>query len=718
MSRFPFAPSLLALATATLLAACGGGTEADHSAPPTEATTPDNPPQEPEPAQDADWDAQATDPARISAQEQIALAALDASLGADEVRYIVTLNPAAVAAARRGRAVALSAGHGEVEPAAATAAAAAATAAAVQTLGSTALAGTNARLQTQFTQALEGFTVAVPRSEAGTLVARLRSDPAVQAVELDRLVRLDTGSVDPAAPAAATASPAEGADGNLATLNNVPWSLDRIDQRNLPLSQSYGVTQTGAGVNVYVLDTGIRAHDEFGTRLQAGRDFIGDGRGTVDCHGHGTHVAGTIAGRAYGVAPGATLRPVRVLDCRGSGSVSGLVAALDWVRSQAKGPTVVNMSLGATSVSTALDAAVERLTQAGVTVVVAAGNSGVDACTASPARAPSAITVGASQPDDSRAVFSNFGSCLDLFAPGVAVLSAGIGGPNALTFMSGTSMASPHVAGAAALLLQKTPTLTPGQLALQLSSEATANVLKTATLGSQSPNRLLYAGSGTPTFPPRLKAVHVEGLQAAARLINMTQWNASATVTVRDAQSQPAAGVRVTWTASDRKQQLTCTTVASGQCSVAVSGLPRNSLASLTFAVSSLSGSKMVYDSTADRATSTTVSPPVQELHVAAIADRSQRWNARYWIPRAEIKVLDHSGAAARGVQVIALNPANGWRTVCVTRADGLCTLQTVISPLTTGTVNLVVQRLSDNMSTYRRDLNQVSQIALRAPAN
>ena len=278
------------------------------------------------------------------------------------------------------------------------------------------------------------------------------------------------------------------------------WGLDRIDQRTLPLNNSYTTTGTGLGVTAYVVDTGIRFdHTLFGGRAVRGIDMFNDGYNGADCNGHGTHVAGTIGGGAgYGVAPDVTLVSVRVLDCSGSGSVSGIISALDWISTNARRPAVVNMSLGG-GASNSFDSAVASLIASGITTVVAAGNDNLDACTKSPARAPNALTVAATDRNDVRASFSNWGVCVDLFAPGVSINSAYKNSPTSMALMSGTSMAAPHTAGRAALLLEANPTMTVAAVnSAVLSSSTTGIVVSVAG----SPNRILYTGAVTTVEPP------------------------------------------------------------------------------------------------------------------------------------------------------------------------------------------------------------------------
>ncbi|MFF7437379.1 S8 family serine peptidase [Streptomyces sp. NPDC008122] len=271
--------------------------------------------------------------------------------------------------------------------------------------------------------------------------------------------------------------------------NPPSWGLDRIDQAGLPLDSSYTYPNTAANVHAYIIDTGIRTtHTDFGGRANWGINTTGDGV-DEDCQGHGTHVAGTTAGSKYGVAKEAQLVAVKVLNCSGSGTTEGVIAGIDWVTANAVKPAVANMSLGGAR-SQAMNDAVARSTAAGITYAVAAGNENADACGVSPASEPSAITVGATTGADARASFSNYGTCLDIFAPGTVITSAWNTSDTATDTLNGTSMASPHVTGAAALIAAQNPTWTPQQIRDAMVSEATTGIVTGPEVGS--PNKLLH----------------------------------------------------------------------------------------------------------------------------------------------------------------------------------------------------------------------------------
>lgn len=328
------------------------------------------------------------------------------------------------------------------------------------------------RTEHVYQHTINGFVAGMSERQARAMLR----DPRVRFIEQDTVVSI-----------------------NQTVQGNATWGLDRIDQRNLPIDTRYGYFRSGRGVNAYIIDTGVLGtHAEFTGRMGAGFSAVSDNLGTTDCNGHGTHVAGTVGGSTWGVAKQVTLYPVRVLGCNGSGSNSGVIAGVDWVTANHVKPAVANMSLGG-GASTALDEAVRRSINAGVTYAIAAGNENADACNGSPSRVTEGLVVGASTRADARASFSNFGSCLDIFAPGQDITSAWYTSNTATRTISGTSMAAPHVAGAAALLLEESPSATPDQIQQALIANSTAN--KISGPGARSANRLLYALNGGP-IPP------------------------------------------------------------------------------------------------------------------------------------------------------------------------------------------------------------------------
>jgi hypothetical protein len=317
-----------------------------------------------------------------------------------------------------------------------------------------------AQLRHSYRHSITGFSIKATEAKA----RRIAAEPSVAYVVENSTVHADTIQTSP------------------------PWGLDRIDQRTIPLSGTYSYTYTGAGAHAYVIDSGINVwHAEFGGRASTDYTAIDDAFGATDCNGHGTHVAGTIGATTYGVAKGVRLHSVRALDCSGSGPTDGVIAAVDWVTGNAARPAVANMSVS-TSSNAALNSAVTRSINAGIVYVVAAGNSASDACSYSPSGAFYALTVGATDSNDVRASFSNGGTCVDLFAPGVGIQSTWIGSNTATNTISGTSMAAPHVAGIAAQFLQANPGAKVADVVNAIISQSSGG--KVINPGAGSPNHL------------------------------------------------------------------------------------------------------------------------------------------------------------------------------------------------------------------------------------
>lgn len=299
------------------------------------------------------------------------------------------------------------------------------------------------------------------------------------------------------------------------TQSNAPWALDRIDQRSTLFDGNYNFASMGSGVNVYVIDSGIRpTHNEFGGRVVLSYDAVNDGQNGNDCYGHGTFVAGIIGSNTFGVAKNSTLHAVRVLNCSGGGSSSNLIAAIDWITARHASPAVANISLSMSGISTALDSAIKKSVAAGVVYVIAAGNNNQNACNYSPARTPEAITVGAVNSLDQRSGFSNFGSCVDIFAPGSSISSTWFSSDTATASANGTSMASPHAAGVAALYLENNPTASPSQVAAEMARAATPNVI--GDVGTDSPNLLLFSTLNSGTSSNNCTGIKTRGKKQTA----------------------------------------------------------------------------------------------------------------------------------------------------------------------------------------------------------
>ena len=437
-----------------------------------------------------------------------------------------------------------------------------------------AVASAGGQVHFTYTAAIKGFSATL----SAPALAALQNNPNVDYIEQDQTVGLSQDQV------------------------SATWGIDRVDQLSLPLSQIYHYDYTGSGVNAFIIDTGILStHVEFGGRVLTDQGFtsVSDGNGTNDCNGHGTHVSGTVGGTTYGIAKQVTLIPVRVLNCQGSGTWSGVIAGIDYVANSTLTKKVANMSLGG-GLSTSVNSAVAGAVNKGVTMVVAAGNDSANACNYSPASEPSAITVGATTSTDARASYSNFGACLDIFAPGSSITSAWKTSNTAINTISGTSMATPHVTGAAALMAQANPGATPATITAILTSNASANKITSA--GTSSPNLLLYT-LGTSVVSSQIQNIAVKSISTSKSFVGngarVKGWQAQATVTVYDI-SSTAVVPNATVTANFAPGKAgSCVTGSTGSCSLS-SGTLSLSTASTVFTVTNLSGTNMSYTPSSD----------------------------------------------------------------------------------------------------------------------
>ncbi len=401
------------------------------------------------------------------------------------------------------------------------------------------------KIKHTYKAALKGMALELTDDE----VSALRAEPSVAYVEQDQTMSTMT------------------------VQSGATWGIDRIDQRARPLSGTYAYNADGTGVTVYIIDTGINfGHVEYAGRASTGVDEVTSGGTAADCNGHGSHVAGTVGGTTYGVAKNVKLVAVRVLDCAGSGSNTGVIAGIDWVTANHVSPAAANMSLGG-GFSSALNTAVQNSIASGVTYAIAAGNSTADACNSSPASAASAITVGATDINDAFATFSNYGTCVDLNAPGVNITSSWMGSTTATNTISGTSMATPHVAGAAALYLQVNRTATAQQVRDALVGNGTNGVITSIRTGT--PNVLLYSGfiSADPQPP----------------VANFTSSCSMLACNFNGSSSSGAAGATYTWTFGDASSGSGVTTShsysASGTYSVTLTVTDVNGTSSKTASV-------------------------------------------------------------------------------------------------------------------------------------
>ncbi|MBL0176375.1 MAG: S8 family serine peptidase [Ignavibacteria bacterium] len=508
--------------------------------------------------------------------------------------------------------------------------------------------------------ALKGFAATIPPQA----LEGIKRNPNVDFIEPDGIATINGSQTNPPS-----------------------WGLDRVDQTALPLNQVYNYPNDGTDVDVYIIDTGIRAdHQEYNGRVSSGWDFIDNDNNTADCQGHGTHVAGTVGGVTTGIAKNVHLIGVRVLNCSGSGTWSQVIAGIDWVTANHNGPSVANMSLGG-GYSASVNQAVATSVASGVVYAVAAGNNGAVACNYSPASAPTALTVGATGSNDARASFSNYGSCVDLFAPGVGITSSTMTGTNTYASWNGTSMATPHVAGVAAIYLSANPTATPAQVMSALIGNATSGVL--SGIGTGSPNLLLNNNvTGPPPPAPPAAPSNLTATTTSPTAITLN-WNDNA---------NNETGFTVERSTSSNSGFAWLATLGADATTYANSGLPQGTRYWYRVRAENANGSS-AWSNTANATT-------WRQVHVDALSIASSRKN-NGWIGSLTVTVRNASGQLQSGVTVTVSwsGGASGSRTA-VTGSNGQCTISTSKLNNNVSSITMSVTNLSGTGFVYDSGTN------------